>query len=439
MRLRWRGVWVAMVLLGGLAVGSDRGGIYNQQQHIYASYIGKSMTISATVLNDAVYDSKYQLVCNATHIRLANGRTLVGQIQVGGFGAPALFAGDTIQITGKLRPAYGSGQASMSFARITVLAHHSSYISTVRRNFAAGLQSALPEPTASFALGILIGQRSTLPKINKTELLMVGLTHIIAVSGYNLTILVIAMRRVSGRHSKRISFGLAFSTIVFFVMLTGSSASIMRAAIVSTLSITAGYYGRKVKPLLLILIAATVTAYITPFYIWGDASWYLSFLAFFGILVVAPLLEVRWKAKNIIILLVIETIAAELMTIPYILMTFGQISPISLVANVMVVALVPLAMLLSAIAGVAGMMTPMFAGWVAWPATICLTYMLDTAHLLSRIPHSFLNNLSLALGPMLFLYAVLLVFVMLLSRRTHQFKYGKITDITLIPKQGATK
>jgi competence protein ComEC len=278
------------------------------------------------------------------------------------------------------------------------------------------MQSALPEPQASFGMGLLIGDKSTLPKTATDNLSAVGLTHIIAVSGYNLTIIVLAVRRLLRKRSKYQSTAMATILIGLFVLLTGSSASIVRAAIVSMLSIIAWYYGRKIRPLLLITFTAAITAFWNPLYIWSDAGWYLSFLAFYGVLVLAPLIHRRFfanKPRGVLGLLIIESLCAQIMTAPYIIYTFKQLSLVALPANVLVVPLVPLAMMLSLIAGLGGMFVVSIAGWLAWPAKLVMTYMLDLAALFARIPHALLTR-SLPISGLIVMYlAVLLVSVTL--------------------------
>lgn len=142
------------------------------------------------------------------------------------------------------------------------------------------MQSALPEPAASFGLGLLIGQRSTIPKSVSLQLAAVGLTHVVAVSGYNLTIIMRAVRKLLRKRSKYQSTVASLLLIGIFLLFTGFSASIVRAAIVSTLSLWAWYYGRTFRPIVLILLAAVITAGVYPIYLWSDIGWYLSFLAF---------------------------------------------------------------------------------------------------------------------------------------------------------------
>ncbi|HVV25672.1 MAG TPA: ComEC/Rec2 family competence protein [Candidatus Saccharimonadales bacterium] len=423
---------VTLLLAVGFAgsLGLWRGEVYVQKLAAYQPYYGQAVTLSARATEDAVYSKNSQLSFDANHIQLDDGTELTGKIELGGFGLDAIYQGDEVQASGKLYPGFGAYQGRISFAQLSLVRHHPSLVASIRRKFAAGMQSALPEPLASFAMGLLIGQRATLPDDVKQDLLMVGLTHIIAVSGYNLTIMLEASRGMFGRASKRLATLGAFALIGAFLLLAGSSASIVRAAIVSMLSIMVGYYGRSFKPLNLIMLAGAITAWANPFYIWSDVSWYLSFLAFYGVMVLAPALSERiqpGRAPPLALAVALESICAEIMTLPYVLHVFGQMSLIGLPANVLVVTLVPLAMLLSTVAGLAGMLTPSLAGWLSWPAKLLLTYMLDVAHLLSRVPHIFLQNLQFGIGQMLAMYVVIIALSLSLSFKLNT-KNGKITD-----------
>jgi len=423
----WALVWV---IIFSLSLGWWRGSVYMQKFADWQYYFGRKVTITAVAMDDGVYGKNTQMGFDANNV-IVDGQKLTGKMTLSGFGLNAVFQGDKIQATGKLYDTLGAAQGRMSFAQLQLIGHHSSLIPDLRRRFAAGMQNALPEPLASFAMGLLIGQRATLPADVKQDLLMVGLTHIIAVSGYNLTIMLRASKGVMGKRSKRISTLLSLALIGVFLLFAGSSASIVRAAIVSLLSIGAGYYGRQVRPLLLIAMAAAITAFANPFYVWTDTSWYLSFLAFYGVMVLAPMVAVRLHIKwqnSLVAMVALESLCAEIMTLPFVLHTFGQISFIGLLANVMVVALVPLAMLLSMVAGLAGMLVTPLAGWFAWPARILLTYMLDIAHVLSRIPHIFVQHLSLPVLEMIGLYLLIGTMTYLLWNKTKQLKSDTITD-----------
>jgi competence protein ComEC len=419
-----------LIALFAAGCGLWRGAQYARQLSIYDELYHAQTTLTVQALGDAVYGKGHQLTFDAHNIQLEDGSRIVGKIAVSGFGTNAVFIGDTLEVTGKLYPSSGSYQGRMSYARLTLLQHHQTLVDAFRRRFAAGIGSSLPEPAAPFALGLLIGQRATLPDSVKQDLLMVGLTHIIAVSGYNLTIMLRASKNLFARRSKRLSTAFSLFLIGVFLLITGNSASIVRAAIVSMLSIMAGYYGRALKPLNLILIAAVITAWAQPTYVWGDISWYLSFLAFYGVLVVSPLIAGRvpkWLGEWIIFQVALESISAEIMTLPIVLYTFGQMSFVALPANLIIAVLVPVAMLLSLVAGLAGMVAPLIAGWLAWPATLVLTCMLDSAHLMAGLPHIFAEEIGLSAFQMLLLYALVgfLTLVIWFNRP----KSATVTDI----------
>ncbi|MFZ1522395.1 MAG: ComEC/Rec2 family competence protein, partial [Candidatus Saccharimonadales bacterium] len=216
-----------------------------------------------------------------------------------------------------------------------------------------------PEPEASLSLGFLLGTRNSLPDSFNEKLNRTGLTHIVAVSGYNLTIIVEAVRRLMGKSSRKNVMLVSLSLIGIFMLFTGMAPSIARAAIVSVVSLLAWYYGRKINPLTVILISAGITAYLNPLYIWLDLGWWLSVLAFTGVLILAPLIGERYFPKlkeRLIPAILIETFSAQLLTLPLILSVFGRLSIISIPANLVVVPFIPLAMLLIFLTGIIGML-----------------------------------------------------------------------------------
>jgi competence protein ComEC len=397
--------------------------MYYARLEPYRTLAHHKVIFTATADADAVYGKTSQLTFTARNVAFIYPQAVQvpGSVKISGFGETMVYRGDRLQISGSLYPTRGANQASVSFAEMHLVSRGGSPIDTFRRKFVAGLQSALPEPLASFGLGLLVGQRNTLPDTLTQALLMVGLTHIIAVSGYNLTILLEASRRMLGKASKLLSTAAAMALIFGFLAVAGASASIVRAAVISLLGLAAWYYGRSVRPLLLILLAAAGTTYANPVYLWADISWYLSFLAFFGIMVLGPLITGKLYGKAeppLLIAILLESICAEIMTLPIILYIFGQMSLVSLLANMLVVALIPLGMLLSLIAGLAGMLVGNVSGWFAWPARLLLTYMLDVVKLLSHIPHVFQQNRYLSALDMAFCY-FMVVFVIWITYYLH--------------------
>jgi competence protein ComEC len=377
----------------GLTLGVWRGAVFRRVLLPYSQLTGQIVTIRARATSDAVYGPKKQLSFGVNNIAVLKpfAQRLPGTIAVGGYGLPMVYRGDTVQVTGKLYKIRGSRQAGISFAKLNRLQTDHSLLYAMSRRFAAAVQSALPEPHGSFVLGLLIGQRTTLPDQLNNNLSTVGLTHIVAVSGYNLTILVELARRLFGRFSKYQATILTFSLIGCFVILSGASASIVRAALVSGLSLGAWYYGRIIRPGLLILLAAAITAGWFPPYLWSDVGWHLSFLAFAGILLLAPVITARFRDPSklgTLGQLLIETSSAQLLTTPLILFIFGRLSIVALAANLLVLPGIPLTMLAGFTAGLACWVLPGLAGWLVWPARLLATYVLDIVNMVAGLPHA---------------------------------------------------
>jgi len=115
------------------------------------------------------------------------------------------------------------------------------------------------------------------------------------------------------------------------------------------------------------------------------------------------------------------------MVLPYILFIFGEMSLVGLLANVLVIPFIPLAMLLALVAGLVGMWLPAIAGWFAWPASWLLTYMLDIANLLSRVPNAFVENVGFPLAHLIVSYAALCFICFVLWKKTKE-------DVTVTEK-----
>ncbi len=425
---------VAAFTAAGLLLGLARGAAYMQHSRDYQQLFRQELVLEVRAETDAVYGRGTQLDFDASRIKVVQPyqQELPGKIKVEGFGVPMVYRGDMLELKGSLGPTRGSNQARMSYATISLKGKGETPIDVLRRKFIASLQSVLPEPHASFGAGLLIGQRATIPEQTNEELSVTGLTHIVAVSGANLTIIIVAVRQLLGKRSKFQSTAGAALLLVTFLIITGMSASIVRAALVSSLSLLAWYYGRKFKPLLLISLAAAITAWWNPFYLWSDLAWYLSFISFYGVLVIAPQVTAilsKRKEPKLLGSLLVETIAAQIVTLPLIMYIFGRVSTIGLPANVLVVPLVPLTMLLTLIAGLAGMVVAPIAGWFAWPARIVLVYMLDMAALLSRVPHASTEQ-YLNVGSMIGLYAAIALLSLWLWRKARSRRAARDAIIT---------
>lgn len=419
-----------VLLLSGLLMGNWQGSKAELELRALDSYIGQRVILTGTIIDDPTYSHRSDRQFHLTNITL-DGREVSGKIRASTFAPLTPKRGDRITLKGKLTAGYGNYQAKLGFAEVVALSPGNEAILQVRDTFAAGVRNAIPEPQASLGLGFLLGQRSALPDSLDEDMRRVGLTHIVVASGYNLTILVRAARRLLARFSKFQAFAGSFGLMMAFVAVTGFSPSMTRAALVTTLSLLAWYYGRRIHPLLLILFAAAVTAILNPVFLWSDLGWYLSFLAFAGVLLLAPLIIARLYRDgqpSLLHQVAIESLAAQIMVTPLILWIFGEFAVLALIANVLVVPLIPIAMLFSFIAGIAGMIIPSTAGWAGFPATVLMHYMTTTTRWLSELQWAMIE-VKFELLLMVALYLAILAFgVGLFYRTKYNFLKSSITD-----------
>lgn len=169
------------VVLLGFSLGWLRGAQYLDHLRGYDDLANQKVVVAVRAETDGVYDDRGQLAFDATDIEVVEPEpmSLVGRIKVAGYGEPMVYRGDIVRVEGKLFATRGSRQASIGFAEMNVVGRSDSVIEELRRRFQAGMQSALPEPLASFGLGLLVGQRNTLPEVVALQLSMVGLTHVV--------------------------------------------------------------------------------------------------------------------------------------------------------------------------------------------------------------------------------------------------------------------
>lgn len=379
-----------LVIIGGLSVGLWRGSALQSQLAVYQNVIGKAATIQGLVVDDPDIGKKGEVLLRMGNIAV-NGHAVAGSVWASIYSDADIKRGDIVTVKGKLSPGFGSFAAAVYRATLQKVERPQpgDVAREVRDWFADNVRKAIDEPQASLGLGYLLGQRRALPPELDQALVIAGLTHIVVASGYNLTILVRLARRLFVNVSKYLSALSASAMIAAFVAITGASPSMTRAGLVAGLSLAAWYYGRRIHPLVLLPFAAAVTVLINPAYAWNDLGWQLSFTAFAGVMIVAPLLQRYFygdKKPGIIRQILGETISATIVTLPILILAFGQFSNVAIIANLLILPLVPLAMLLTFIAGIAGIVTPLVAQIVGAPAEWLLGYMVGVAQYVAHLP-----------------------------------------------------
>jgi len=288
---------------------------------------------------------------------------------------PEVVPGDRVTTTGRLEPlppddgGYGTylrrigvtaTLRARSLDRVGTDGSAAAAIEDLRRAAGEALTRSLPEPEAGLAAGILIGLRDRVDRDLAAAFTTAGVSHVVAISGWNIAIvgaLVGALvRRRLGRRSRSVVTLLA---IVAYTIAAGASPSVVRAAAMAAVVILARETGRAGAAatalgwaVVLLLVAEPTTV--------ADAGFQLSVLATGGLIAWATPITGRlrawqggrlpgWLAEGLGV-----SFAAEAATLPIVLAGFGRFALLAPAVNLVVVPLVPLAMAAGTVALIGG-------------------------------------------------------------------------------------
>jgi competence protein ComEC len=244
----------------------------------------------------------------------------------------------------------------------------------------------MPGDEGALLAGILYGDRG-LSKESADAFRHAGMTHLIAVSGSNISIVVglFVPVFVALGYRRRSAILLSGGGIFLFTLFAGASASVVRAAIMGWIALLARFVGRKANAMHLLLLAGSIMVAFDPWALAFDAGFALSFLATWGLIAwssdIADMLP--WIPKTFGLRDIVgTTMAATLTTAPYLLWAFQSTSLAGLVTNLFAIPLVGFAM-------AAGAFALVFGPWIPWfslPALGCLKAMLIIAEFSMRFP-----------------------------------------------------
>lgn len=286
----------------------------------------------------------------------------------------------------------------------------------IKRAFTERLNAIIPEPHAAFLSGLLIGARSEIPSDIADAMQKTGTIHLVALSGFNISI--IADNLLRALQWFLIPFTASFWIVVGFVLaftvMTGASASLVRAAIMGILILMARKSGRLYDARLALVGAAGCMVLYEPGILRFDLGFQLSFLATLGIMFFSPTIE-EYAQKylgTVIAGATASTVGAQLAVLPLILYNFGGISIISPVANAAILLVIPLTMLVGFFAVVVGLVSLGAGNLAAILSWLLLEYEIRTIQFFAHVPLSYIEPpflLGLVLAALYgwFLYAML--------------------------------
>lgn len=248
------------------------------------------------------------------------------------------------------------------------------------------------EPYASFVAGLLYGYRGGLGSLNEL-FAITGVTHIVAISGYNITIIstiFITLCKAVYIPRKK-AFWIVVSGITLFVIFTGASASVVRAGIMGIMVLIARQSGRKSGIGNVLVITAVVMAIQNPFVLIWDAGFQLSFLATAGLVYLSPIVN-QWFVKIPAMYGLKETLSATfsaiIATLPLILFQFGRLSVVAVVVNMLILWLIPWIMIVGAVSVVSAYIALPVGRSIGLGAYIGMEYIIQVVRFFAGMPYA---------------------------------------------------
>lgn len=228
------------------------------------------------------------------------------------------------------------------------------WLARVRASVVDHIKQTYHSPQSDLLAGILLGVQETMTTELRQSFRATGTSHIVALSGFNVTIIItILAAALSALIGRRVAFWPTTILIICFVVLTGASASVTRAAVMSLVGLVAGHLGRPVAVARIILYAFVGMVLFNPLILLHDLGFQLSFLATLGLIYVSPSVERlvhRWPEAFAIRSNLSSTLAAMLVTEPLLLWLFGRLSIVAPAVNLAVLPLIPFIMAFGAVA-----------------------------------------------------------------------------------------
>ncbi len=254
----------------------------------------------------------------------------------------------------------------------------------------------LPEPAASLFFAMNFGSRGGIPRELSDSFNTAGATHLIAISGMNITIIInvlMGLLLYFGLPRRR-AFWLVTVSLILYILLIGYPASAFRAAIMGWLIIFAAYAGRQSRISQALFLTAAMMVFINPKILRDDAGFQLSFLAVIGLINFQPFFDkLLGRLPDAFCLResLTMTLAAQLATLPLIVFSFGRLSLIAPLANIFVAPIMLFLMISGFFSIALSFICPPLALFFYWPTYLIMVYIIKTVGFFAAWPLAAIN------------------------------------------------
>ncbi len=315
----------------------------------------------------------------------------------------------------------------ISFAEVEIISQgHGNFIKHalfgLKHSFIGKVREILAEPESSLLSGLIVAGKGAMPKNILEEFRRAGVIHIVVLSGYNITIIAEFMRKIFENIfifsrigvSPQLAAGTSIFGILLFVLMTGAEATVVRAALMVLVVIAAKMFGRGYSAPRALIAAAFFMVLHNPKILVFDPSFQLSFLAMSGLIFLSPLVEKhlkwlsdKWGARTMLT----TTIATQIAVLPLLVYSMGEISLVSLPANILILLIIPFTMLTGFVATLIVYVNSILALPLAYVAHLLLAWILGVSRVLGNLSFASITVPPLSWWLIAMVYLAMIIFV----------------------------
>jgi competence protein ComEC len=298
-------------------------------------------------------------------------------------------------------------------------------IIVARSAFEEKITKVISAPYGALAIGLILGGSGGLSKEIQNDFSQTGMTHIVAVSGYNVTIVAeyLIMLGIALGLWRKQAIWFAIVGIIMFVVMSGLPASAVRAGVMSGVLLWAMKNGRLASSENAIIFAGAVMLFLNPLLLRWDVSFQLSFLATLGIVATSSFWEKSFVKKNKALGIseaITLSLSAQIFVLPIIAYNFHIASLVSLLANIFILPVIPLSMLLVFLVTIAGFVFVPLSFVFGWLAFTLLFYEIKLIHILAQFPWASVSVDKITPWWIFYYYCILTLAIYYLKRRENE-------------------
>lgn len=284
-------------------------------------------------------------------------------------------------------------------------------LASLREDLLSVIHRQIPDPHAALTGGVILGAEDALGEALEQDFRDAGVIHIVVLSGYHVTTVAVAIGAIllfAGLSVTAASV-IAIGGVALFALLVGLTPTVIRASIMAIIALFARIFSRQYAASRGLALAAVLMVGVNPHILLFDPSFQLSAVATAGLIGFGDsiadklsVIPVRFGLRE----MATATIAAQIAVSPLLVFYTGELSLVSLIANILVLPVVPVLMA----AGAATAAVGMIFSWLAFPFSttsyVTSEYIFGVVDWLTNLPFSTASIGSVSVWSIIITYMV---------------------------------